>query len=256
MTLLATRRETLVSNLEEQLSIKPSTVADLLKAAAKPVPTKYVPRTVKAGEEAKFLPEVPKWAESMVCPRCSGVMKICKAKEDKFWGESILYQCHNPFEGTLCLLTVEVSTSNIFKMEPLDFFPGDISWKKVAIETPVIVGSAEEVVVYPYKKAPPSPWTRKTLLSVAYDVFWREYLKSGEIGYDALWTEVLNILPKHKGNPKTDVAKANFIKHVEKVSGWVISNRKGMLTIAGRGKGNPELEPFSSVKYRTDFGFE
>lgn len=251
------RRADVVAQLEAQLDLSESVIRQLLRAKPRPVnDAPYVPRAVRAGDDPRLMPELPKWAQSVVCPRCHGVMKVIKAKEDKTWGESIMYQCHNPFEGTLCLLTTEVSTSNIFKMTPMDFAVGDIAWKKVAPETQIIVGSAEHVEVYPYKTAPPSPWSRKTLLSVAYDVFWKAYLKDkAGISEKELWEEVTNILPQWKGSPKVDNARGNFPKVVEEATGFVLSIVKGKLTVVGRGEGNLEQEPFSSAKYRTDFGF-
>lgn len=245
----------LVDDLEDQLVLAPSVRKLILKAPQRELqPSSSAPRATRLNGSSKELPPPPDWAKNVTCPRCKGLLTPVRAKADKQWGVSITFQCHNPYKKTMCNLVVSLSES-LFKMTPDDFLNSDFSWKSVAVDTVPIVGKMETVAAYPFKEPPTNPWLRTTVRKAVFNSFWDLYLKTGFAPEGEL------VRMAAKDYPQYDVAKieenvSSLPDWMEKHTGWiVVKDAYGNLEVAGRGKGSSNLDPFSSAKYRKDFGF-
>lgn len=252
MNLTEQRKLQLVGELESQLELSPSVSKLILKAKPKALDlSTVIPRSTRLGQTPRALPEPPKWAQTVVCPRCGGLLKPLKSKASKQWGESITYQCHNSYQGSMCLLVVEISES-MFKMVTEDFTNSDFSWKTVAPECIPVLAEMKPVDPYPFKVAPPSPWIKVTLRSILFQAFWQEYLKNKQVSKEWLYEFISKNAPKYASKSREVID--SIPQWMEAQTGFVLSPSPHK--VLGKGKGSPNLEPFSSAKYRQDFGFQ
>lgn len=255
MTLTDERKQKLVDELYAQLDLPPSVAKLILKAKPKTLDLSGLPsRSQRLGEAPRDLPEVSEWARTVVCPRCEGLLTPVKAKADKQWGESITYQCHNPYQKTMCLLMVEISTSNRFKVTTEDFTNSDFSWKPVALDSVPVLGEMKPVDTYPFKLSPPNPWVKKTVRSVVFQTFWQEFMKKKSVDAVNFKFQIHKDYPQY-GYEKVSPAVDSLPVWMEEHTGFVFAKSNGVYKCMGKGKGNLSLAPFSSAKYRLDFGF-
>lgn len=185
-------------------------------------------------------------------------MTPLRAKKDRQWGESIVFQCHNMgAKNKICLLVQTVTTSVPFFMRTGDFSDSQFDWKSVAPQTipedkanELHIGTEKVAFVLP-QEAPPSPWIRETATKIVWDSFWTAILKNGEIAVDALR---LALFDKKGKSPKTEKLIEQVPEWITGHSGYSVVKQGSSFKVVGKTMGNNKLFPYSDPKYRKAHG--